>query len=45
MGRFRFVGRRPGVRGDRYIWERPMYGNDSRVEQISCSVDWFWGAR
>lgn len=41
MGRFRFVGRF----GQSYIWQRPMYGNDSRVEQITCRVDWFWGAR
>ncbi len=38
--RYRFTGRW----GDRYYWERRIPG-DSRVEQISCSVEWFWGPR
>jgi hypothetical protein len=37
---YRFVGRW----GDRYVWERPL-ANSSHVEQITCSVDWFWGRR
>lgn len=29
--------------GDRYYWEGPRI--DSRVEQVSCNVDWFWNAQ
>ena len=36
---FRFVGRTGD--GLRYIWQRSMPG-DSRVEQITCGVEWFW---
>lgn len=45
MSRYRFVGRGPAVYGgpDRYHWERNIPG-DSRVEQVSCPVDWFWRA-
>jgi len=39
--RLRFVGR-----GDdnRYYWESvlPINPSDSRHEQFSCDVDWFW---
>jgi hypothetical protein len=34
--RYRFVGRHNG----RYHWERPAH--DGLVEQVSCSVEWFW---
>lgn len=37
---FKFEGRENG----RYYWSRPMPG-DSRVEQVSCDVEWFWGKR
>jgi len=40
--KFRFVGRHD----DMYIWESvylaELNPNESRVEQIKCSVDWFW---
>lgn len=41
--RYRFVERRPHPNGDRYAWQRPVPG-DSRAEEITCRVDWFWGA-
>lgn len=34
--RYRFVG----SGGGRYYWEGPRI--DSRVEQVSCPVEWFW---
>jgi hypothetical protein len=39
--RYRFLGRR----GDLYVWlsVRPLSG-DSRHEEISCPVSWFWDA-
>lgn len=40
--RFKFLGRF----GSRYVWQSiTRLPNDSRVEEISCDVDWFWGAR
>lgn len=36
--RYRYKGCRNGV----MYWERPIPG-DSRVEQVRCSWDWFWG--
>lgn len=38
--RFRFRGRV----GDTYLWERAVPG-DSRTEQVTCSVAWFWSRR
>ena len=37
--RYRFIERA----GDLYIWQAHLPG-DSRVDQITCSVDWFWRA-
>lgn len=42
--RYRFMGR--SASGRTYYWqstERPWGG--SRVEQITCQVDWFWSKR
>lgn len=38
--RYRFTGRH----GGRYYWQTalPVSPGDSRYEQISCPVDWFW---
>jgi hypothetical protein len=39
--RYRLLGRWPNEAGiDCYWWEGPHV--DSRVEQINCSVEWFW---
>lgn len=38
--RFRFMGRS----GNTYYWEsETRMPGDSRVEQIRCNVNWFWG--
>jgi hypothetical protein len=39
--RYRFTGRS----GDTYYWQSvlPVSHRDSRHEQLSCSVEWFWG--
>jgi hypothetical protein len=39
--RYRFLGRWNG----RYWWESvlPVAAGDSRHEQISCDIQWFWG--
>lgn len=29
--------------GGRYYWTRPVEGARGFVEQVSCSVLWFWG--
>jgi hypothetical protein len=36
--RYRFLQRA----GDRYYWQSNPIPGDSRVEQISCRVEWFW---
>ena len=38
--KYRFIARV----GETYVWQsvRRMRG-DSRVEEIRCPVDWFWG--
>jgi hypothetical protein len=40
--RYRFIGRS----GNRYIWQSVQrIPGDSRVEEITCNVDWFWSHR
>lgn len=37
--KYRFAGRV----GNRYIWESVYHlPQDSRIEEITCDVDWFW---
>lgn len=38
--RYRFIERI----GDKYYWEAYIRG-DSRVFQVTCNVNWFWGKR
>lgn len=43
--RYRLLGRWPNEAGiDCYWWESEHHV-DSRVEQINCSVEWFWRRR
>jgi hypothetical protein len=47
MTAFKFIGRHTSPDGrDWYTWESilPLVG-DSRHEQITCPVDWFWGRK
>jgi hypothetical protein len=37
--KYKFVGRE----GERYVWHGPRV--DSRVEELTCGVAWFWGVR
>lgn len=38
LRRYRFVGRA----GTKYVWHGLPLRGDSRVEEIRCSVEWFW---
>lgn len=45
--RYRFVGTYVSLTTGRrrYVWQGPRLAGDSRVEQIECDAEWFWGAR
>lgn len=42
--RYRLVGTSTVNGRKRYIWQATVRG-DSRVEQVQCDAQWFWGPR
>lgn len=41
--RYRFSHRSDD--GKKYYWYSDQITGDSRVEEIQCSVDWFWSGK
>lgn len=42
---YKFIGRETVLGQDRYIWQsKQRLPNDSRVEQLTCGVEWFWNS-
>ena len=39
---YRLIGTETVAGQKRYVWEGPRLAGDSRAEQITCGVDWFW---
>lgn len=44
MGKMRYRFSHRSDDGKTYYWESGRLCGDSRVEQIRCSVEWFWRA-